>query len=45
VEVGDLVEVYPGHCCSAANLHDQVFAVRDQQVEAVWAVTARGKSQ
>jgi 3-hydroxy-D-aspartate aldolase len=43
--VGDVVEVHPGHCCSAANLHDQVCAVRDGRVEAVWAVTARGKSQ
>lgn len=43
--VGDLLEVYPGHCCSAANLHDQVFAVRKGKVEAVWRVTARGKSQ
>ena len=43
--IGDVVEVHPGHCCSAANLHDHVFAVRDGRVEAVWAVTARGKSQ
>jgi D-serine deaminase-like pyridoxal phosphate-dependent protein len=45
MQVGDLLEVHPGHCCSAANLHDEVFAVRDGVVEAVWAVTARGKSQ
>ncbi|MGN6810262.1 MAG: DSD1 family PLP-dependent enzyme [Thermomicrobiales bacterium] len=45
LQVGELVEVHPGHCCSAVNLHDQVFAVRDGVVEAVWAVTARGKSQ
>lgn len=43
--IGDIVEVYPGHCCSAANLHDQVFAGRHGIVEAVWLVTARGKSQ
>jgi D-serine deaminase-like pyridoxal phosphate-dependent protein len=43
--VGDLIEVFPGHCCSAANLHDQVFGVRHNRVETVWAVTARGKSQ
>jgi len=45
LEVGDPIEVYPGHCCSAANLHDRVFAMRQGQVEAVWSVTARGKSQ
>lgn len=44
LRVGDLVAIHPGHCCSAANLHDEVFAVRDGAVEAVWAVTARGKS-
>jgi D-serine deaminase-like pyridoxal phosphate-dependent protein len=43
--IGDVVEVYPGHCCAAANLHDRVFAVRNGIVEAVWIVTARGKSQ
>jgi D-serine deaminase-like pyridoxal phosphate-dependent protein len=43
--VGDQLQVHPGHCCSAANLHDTVFAVRDGVVEEVWAVTARGKSQ
>jgi D-serine deaminase-like pyridoxal phosphate-dependent protein len=43
--IGDVVEVHPGHCCSAANLHDQVFAVRHGLVEAVWQVTARGRSQ
>ena len=42
---GDLIELHPGHCCAAANLHDTVYAVRDGTVEAVWAVTARGLSQ
>jgi D-serine deaminase-like pyridoxal phosphate-dependent protein len=45
LKVGDVVEVHPGHCCSAANLHDRVFAVRDGVVEAAWLATARGKSQ
>lgn len=45
LDTGDLIEVYPGHCCAAANLHDHVFAVRDGRVEAVWLATARGKSQ
>jgi D-serine deaminase-like pyridoxal phosphate-dependent protein len=45
LKIGDVVEVHPGHCCSAANLHDQVFAVRAGVVEAVWRVTARGRSQ
>ena len=43
--VADQIQVHPGHCCSAANLHDAVFAIRDGVVAEVWAVTARGKSQ
>jgi D-serine deaminase-like pyridoxal phosphate-dependent protein len=45
LRVGDVVEVYPGHCCAAANLHDQVYGVRRGTVETIWRVTARGKSQ
>ncbi|CAA9546488.1 MAG: low-specificity D-threonine aldolase [uncultured Thermomicrobiales bacterium] len=45
LRAGDLVEIHPGHCCAAANLHDTVYAVRAGAVEAVWAVTARGRSQ
>jgi D-serine deaminase-like pyridoxal phosphate-dependent protein len=43
--VGDVIEVHPGHCCSAANLHDQVYGVRQGTVETIWRATARGKSQ
>lgn len=45
LDLGAKVQVHPGHCCSAANLHDRVFAVRDGRVAAVWAATARGQSQ
>jgi D-serine deaminase-like pyridoxal phosphate-dependent protein len=45
LHVGDVVEVYPGHCCSAANLHDLVYGVRQGAVESIWRVTGRGKSQ
>jgi hypothetical protein len=27
------------------NLYDQIYAVRKDRVEAVWPITARGKSQ
>ena len=43
--LGEQLRIHPGHCCSAANLHDHVYAVRDGHVEAVWAATARGRSQ
>jgi D-serine deaminase-like pyridoxal phosphate-dependent protein len=45
LRVGDVVEVHPGHCCAAANLHDIVYGVRQGAVETIWRVTARGKSQ
>jgi D-serine deaminase-like pyridoxal phosphate-dependent protein len=45
LEVGDQIQVHPGHCCSAANLHDTVFAYRNGIIEEVWAATARGRSQ
>ncbi len=45
LRIGDVVAVHPGHCCSAANLHDRVFAARRGVVEAVWLVTARGRSE
>lgn len=45
IAAGDLIELHPGHCCAAANLHDAVYAVRNGTVEAVWGVTARGLSQ
>ncbi|MGI8913631.1 MAG: DSD1 family PLP-dependent enzyme [Chloroflexota bacterium] len=45
LRIGDVLAVYPGHCCSAANLHDRVFAARKGVVEAVWLVTARGRSE
>jgi D-serine deaminase-like pyridoxal phosphate-dependent protein len=43
--IGDTIKVHPGHCCAAANLHDSVYAVRNDRVEAVWRATARGRSQ
>jgi D-serine deaminase-like pyridoxal phosphate-dependent protein len=42
-EVGQIVTVIPNHCCSATNMHDQVFGVRKGEVEVVWPVAARGK--
>ena len=40
--VGDVVEVVPNHCCVVSNMVDEVYGVRDQRVEAVWPVAARG---
>ncbi len=41
--IGDRVRIIPNHVCTAMNLHDQVYGVRGESVEAVWLVDARGK--
>jgi 3-hydroxy-D-aspartate aldolase len=43
--IGDRLEVIVPHCDPVVNLYDQMYAVRKDRVEAVWPVTARGKSQ
>jgi len=40
--IGEVVEVVPNHCCVVTNLVNEVYAVRDGAVEAVWPVAARG---
>jgi len=45
VNLGDRVELVIPHCDPSVNLYDKMIAVRGQQVEAIWAVDARGKLQ
>ena len=42
LELGDRVRLIPGHCDPTVNLHDWYVAVRDNIVEEVWRVDARG---
>ena len=42
---GDKLEILPTHCCTNVNLHDRYYGIRDEIVESVWEITARGKSQ
>lgn len=42
---GDRIEIRPTHCCTTVNLHDRYFCIRNDVVEAVWKISARGKSQ
>lgn len=42
-QVGEKVWVIPRHACGTTNLHDEVVAVRNGRVEAIWPVLARGK--
>lgn len=39
---GSRVLLVPGHCDPTVNLHDWYVAVRNNRVESVWPVTARG---
>ncbi len=41
--VGDRLTVIPNHVCSTVNMHDEIYGVRGEQVEAVWRVAGRGK--
>ena len=44
LKVGDRLMLVPGHCDPTCNLHDWYVCVRGGKVEALWPVTARGKS-
>ncbi len=39
---GDRVEIGPSHGCTTINLHDAYTVTRDDRVEAVWPIAARG---
>jgi D-serine deaminase-like pyridoxal phosphate-dependent protein len=42
--VGDKLELIVSHCDPVVNLYDQMYAIRNDRVEAVWQITARGMS-
>jgi D-serine deaminase-like pyridoxal phosphate-dependent protein len=44
-KVGDKLELIAPHCDPVVNEYDQMYAIRKDKVEAVWAVAARGHSQ
>ena len=43
--VGDTLELIVSHCDPVVNLYDHMYATRNDRVEAVWAIAARGKNQ
>ncbi len=45
LHIGDRVEIIPSHVCTTVNLHEAYYAMRGDQVEAVWDIPARGKFQ
>ena len=44
LRLNDRLRLVPGHCDPTCNLHDHYVAVRGGVVEAIWPVSARGRS-
>jgi D-serine deaminase-like pyridoxal phosphate-dependent protein len=42
--LGERIEFFPPHCDPTFNLYDRVYVVRGTNVEAVWPIAARGRS-
>ncbi|MSQ18560.1 MAG: DSD1 family PLP-dependent enzyme [Betaproteobacteria bacterium] len=40
--LGEQLRLIPGHCDPTVNLYDWMICIRDQRVEAVWPISARG---
>ncbi len=40
--IGERVHIIPVHTCVVTNLHNYLYGVRGEEVEAVWPVAARG---
>ena len=45
LKVCDKLEIIPNHVCPAVNLFDKLMGIRNDSVEVVWNVAARGKLQ
>jgi D-serine deaminase-like pyridoxal phosphate-dependent protein len=44
-KIGERLEILVPHCDPVVNLYDQIYAIRNDRVEDVWPITARGRSQ
>jgi D-serine deaminase-like pyridoxal phosphate-dependent protein len=45
LKVGDKLELIPSHCDPTINLHDVFYVVRQDRLEAIWPIAARGAIQ
>jgi D-serine deaminase-like pyridoxal phosphate-dependent protein len=45
IRAGDKIELYATHCCTNTNLYNEFHCIRDEELEAIWKISARGKSQ
>ena len=43
--VGDKLRIIPYHACATTNMHERMYAIRGECVEASWLVAARGRIQ
>ena len=43
--MGGKIEFIVSNCCTNVNLYDSYHCLRDDQLEAVWVITTRGRSQ
>lgn len=43
--LGELLLLVPGHCDPTFNLHDELIVFREDRVEALWPISARGLSR
>ncbi|MBK8504964.1 MAG: hypothetical protein IPL46_23750 [Saprospiraceae bacterium] len=44
-QVGDKLDLIVSHCDPVVNLYDQIYAVRNERVEAIWRIAGRGMSR
>ena len=44
-KMGDRLEMIVPHCDPVVNLYDYIYGIRNDKVETVWEITARGHSQ
>ena len=42
LRLGDKIKLIPGHCDPTVNLHDWYVGIRNDRVETLWPVAARG---
>ncbi len=42
---GEKIELIPSHCDTTVNLHSDYTVIRDGRLEAIWPVSARGRSR
>lgn len=43
LKIGQKVELIPTHGCTTINLHDKFYVAKDDTIEGVWEISARGK--